>query len=145
MYVLGIAHDLVISSACLIKNGKIIFAISEERLNRIKQYKGFPRLSIEACLNYAKIKFSDLDHISVGWNPLNTMSYPSESWSKVSRNRMEYLYSIPNHLSYFKKFTNDNNLNKNFMIKVQNSHITITNYVTQLEHFIKVVSKSLQY
>ena len=110
MYVLGIAHDLVISSACLLKNGKIIFAISEERLNRIKKYKGFPRLSIEACLKYAKIKFSDLDHISIGWNPLNTMSYPSESWSKVSRNRMEYLYSIPNHLSYFKKFTNDNNL-----------------------------------
>ena len=27
------------------------------------------------------------------------------------------------------------------MIKVQNSHITITNYVTQLEHFIKVVSE----
>ena len=117
MYVLGIAHDLVISSACLIKNGKIIFAISEERLNRIKQYKGFPRLSIEACLNFAKIKFSDLDRVSIGWNPLNTMSYPSESWSKVSRNRMEYLYSIPNHLSYFKKFINIDNLEQNLYNK----------------------------
>ena len=49
MYVLGISHDLVISSACLIKNGKVIFASTEERLNRIKHFKGFPIKAVKSA------------------------------------------------------------------------------------------------
>ena len=30
------------SSACIMKNGQIIFAIEEERINRIKHWAGFP-------------------------------------------------------------------------------------------------------
>ena len=41
MIILGIndAHD---ASACLIRNGKLVFAIQEERLTRIKNMGGFP-------------------------------------------------------------------------------------------------------
>ena len=76
MYVLGISHDLVISSACLIKNGKVIFASTEERLNRIKHFKGFPIKAVKECLNYAKIEISDITEIAVGWNPILNMFIP---------------------------------------------------------------------
>ena len=37
------------SSACLMKDGEIIFAIEEERINRVKHWAGFP-LSINSSL-----------------------------------------------------------------------------------------------
>lgn len=110
MFVLGISHDLVISSACLIKDGKVVFAIAEERLNRIKHYKGFPKLAIKACLDHANIKLKDINVISNGWNPLNTMSYPNQSLSNNSRNRWEYLYALPNQLSHFENYPNNQNI-----------------------------------
>ncbi len=47
------------SSICLIENEKIKFAISEERLNRKKNWYGNPFKSVKHCLNESKIKFSD--------------------------------------------------------------------------------------
>ena len=43
------------SSACMMKNGEIIFAIEEERINRIKHWAGLPIESIKACLKHANI------------------------------------------------------------------------------------------
>lgn len=52
-------HD---PSACLMMNGVVIAAIEEERLNRIKTSSGFfPVLAINACLNIAGIKITDID------------------------------------------------------------------------------------
>lgn len=68
MYILGInyaAHD---SSACLIKDGIIRFAIAEERLSRKKKDIDFPILSIKAALKYEGIDFTQLDYISFGWS-----------------------------------------------------------------------------
>jgi len=62
MYILGI-HDGHNSSACLLKDGTIIFAIQEERLTRIKNYWGAPILSIKECLQYARLSWADIDHI----------------------------------------------------------------------------------
>ncbi len=106
MYVLGISHDLVISSACLIKNGKIIFASSEERINRIKHFKGFPLNSVKACLEFANIKFEDLSDVAIGWNPSLTMSYANQNFSNNARNRWEYLYAIPNQIYHLSKKEN---------------------------------------
>ena len=63
-FILGIndTHD---ASAALVKNGKIICAISEERVQRIKSTGGYPKGAISACLKYAKIKMKDIDYIAV--------------------------------------------------------------------------------
>ncbi len=64
IYILGIAcyyHD---SSATLVKNGKIICAIEEERLTRKKHDNSFPHLSIDFCLKYAGISFNDLSDVA---------------------------------------------------------------------------------
>ena len=57
MNILGIhiGHD---RGACLVRSGKILVAISEERLDRIKYScsSEIPYLSIQYCLNYGMNK-----------------------------------------------------------------------------------------
>ena len=58
------------SSAVLIKNGRILFAIEEERLNKVKNFTGFPSLAINECLKFSKLKFDKIDNVAVNFNPL---------------------------------------------------------------------------
>ncbi len=61
--ILGI-HDGHDAGAVLIDN-KRIFAVNEERLNRIKKYRGFPGLSVRKVLEMAKAKPEDVEVIAV--------------------------------------------------------------------------------
>jgi len=60
MYVLGIhfGHN---ATAVLLKDGKILDCVNEERLNGIKNYLGFPYKSIEYFLKKRKLNPRDLD------------------------------------------------------------------------------------
>ena len=49
MLTLGI-HDGHTATACIMEDGKVLACISEERLNREKEWQGFPELSIKKCL-----------------------------------------------------------------------------------------------
>ncbi len=69
MYILGLNAYHGDSSACLIKDGKIINAIEEERIRRIKHWAGFPSEAIKFCLNDAGISIADVDYITIGRNP----------------------------------------------------------------------------
>ena len=64
--ILGINTFHAGSSASIIVDGKPIFAIAEERLNRKKYYAGFPVLSIQACLDYTGMKIENIDYVTVG-------------------------------------------------------------------------------
>ncbi|ASJ00483.1 carbamoyltransferase family protein [Thermococcus gorgonarius] len=61
--ILGI-HDGHDAGAVLI-DGERIFAVNEERLNRIKKYRGFPELSVRKVLEMAKAKPEDVEIIAV--------------------------------------------------------------------------------
>ena len=69
MYILGINAFHGDSAAALIKDGKLIFAIEEERLRRVKHWAGFPELAIKSALKYANLKLTDIDHITISRNP----------------------------------------------------------------------------
>lgn len=69
MLVLGINCYLHDSSACLLSDGHIVGFAEEERFNRKKHYGGFPKLSIQYCLDEGNIKLSDIDHIAYYWDP----------------------------------------------------------------------------
>ena len=58
------AHD---SSACIARDGKLLFAVAEERLSRVKHDARFPRLAVKACLDFAGAGARDLDHICFGY------------------------------------------------------------------------------
>ena len=49
MNILGINISGINSSACLVVDGQIKVAISEERLSKIKQDKNFPKKAIKYC------------------------------------------------------------------------------------------------
>ncbi|MBT3407215.1 carbamoyltransferase [Candidatus Woesearchaeota archaeon] len=70
MYVLGIScyyHD---ASAALLKDGKIVAAVEEERFTRKKHDSSFPINSINYCLKSQKISIKDVDYIGFYEKPL---------------------------------------------------------------------------
>src|SRR6266478_5592302 len=66
MLILGLNMFHADASAAIIQDGEVIFAIAEERLNRIKHYAGFPSLAVKACLDAAGAKIADVNHVAVG-------------------------------------------------------------------------------
>ncbi|WP_433227489.1 carbamoyltransferase family protein [Actinomadura formosensis] len=56
----GYAHD---AAACLIRDGELVAAVEEERLNRVKKTTKFPINAIRACLATAGVKPSQVDAV----------------------------------------------------------------------------------
>jgi carbamoyltransferase len=69
MYILGLNAYHGDAAAALIKDGRIVAAVEEERFNRVKHSAGFPTRSIEYCLSEARIGIEDLDHIGISRDP----------------------------------------------------------------------------
>ena len=67
MNILGINYTMHESSACLVRDGELIFAVAEERLTRQKQDNSFPVHAIRASLDFAGITPDDLDHVALSW------------------------------------------------------------------------------
>jgi carbamoyltransferase len=57
-------HD---SSACIVRDGELLFAVAEERISRVKHDASFPHLAIQACLEYSRIRADQLDEVCIGW------------------------------------------------------------------------------
>ncbi|MFQ5685058.1 MAG: carbamoyltransferase [Candidatus Scalindua sp.] len=68
-YILGINAYHPDTSVALIKDGKLIAAMEEERFKRIKHWIGFPDESIQKCLNIGGITYEQLDHVAIAGNP----------------------------------------------------------------------------
>jgi len=74
-YTLGLNILHADSSACLFKDNKIVFAIEEERVTRIKHDSKFPFESIKLCLKEAQIGISDIDVITINNNPRSSIFF----------------------------------------------------------------------
>jgi carbamoyltransferase len=57
-------HD---SSACIVRDGELLFAVAEERISRQKHDSRFPQLAIQACLEFARVRPEQLDEVCFGW------------------------------------------------------------------------------
>lgn len=104
MNILGLNYHHPDSSACLVKDGKLIAAVEEERFTRIKHYSGFPINSINYCLDIENLKISDLDYVALNFNPNSNIT------GKIN-------YTIKN---IFKKTTVNKILNLKNKIKHKN-------------------------
>ncbi len=69
MNVLGINAFHGDSSACIVIDGRLVAAIEEERIRRIKHWAGFPSEAIRFCIGYAGLKPSEIDHVAIGRDP----------------------------------------------------------------------------
>ena len=57
------------SSACILIDGRMVAAVEEERIVRIKHWAGFPVESIKYCLAEANVRIADVEHIAINQNP----------------------------------------------------------------------------
>ena len=94
MRILGINHDMYISSAAIIEDGKIIAACTEERLTREKRTRKFPINAIKFCLSEAKCTFKDIDHIANSYNPSIHMEKYNPIYSSNRRFRANPYFSL---------------------------------------------------
>src|SRR4030095_10929986 len=69
MYILGINAYHGDAAAALIKDGRIVAAVEEERFNRVKHCAGFPAESVRYCLRTAGIGIEEVAHIGVSRDP----------------------------------------------------------------------------
>lgn len=59
-------HD---AAAALIKDGVLIATAEEERFNRVRHSKGYPRLAVEYCLKEGGLTAKDINIIAIGYSP----------------------------------------------------------------------------
>jgi carbamoyltransferase len=69
LIIVGIHNTGINSSAAVVVDGKIEFAICEERLDRRKYSKYFPNLAIEAGLKWIGASRKDVSGYAIAWNP----------------------------------------------------------------------------
>ena len=101
MIILGIndSHD---ASACILKDGKILHCVSEERIERIKSIGGFPHKAIEQCLKSTGISKKEIDQVAIATNDIvpNNLHNTSNTFSIADHRKL--------HEEYYKKILYEN-------------------------------------
>lgn len=106
MYLIGLS-TMGSSAACLFKDGRLVFAIEEERLSRIKNDGSFPLLSIKECLKYKNLDINDIDTFCIYWKPYNILGRVYGVLKKtLSFNKFAFLMFKISFKSFFLKDKN---------------------------------------
>src|SRR3989338_2236919 len=116
VYILGLNFAYHELAACLVKDGKLVAAVEEERFNRIKRGKKalvsnpdtLPKQAINYCLRVAGIAFKDIAHIGLAFAPedrlknINSDKYFTDGdWGSEEGEKLFYkkIKHIPSLLS----------------------------------------------
>ena len=101
MIILGIndSHD---ASACILKDGELLYCISEERLQRIKSIGGFPHKAIEQCLLSTGIKKEEINQVAIATRDIvpNNLYNTSNTFSIADHRKL--------HEEYYRKILFEN-------------------------------------
>lgn len=84
MIILGINAYHANAAAAIVVDGRLIAAVEEERLNRVKYAAGFPAQAIQFCLDQAGAKLKDVDHVAV----------PRDPWARIGT-KLHYAIRMP--------------------------------------------------
>ena len=124
MIILGLNAYHGDSSACLIKDGKLVAALEEERIRRIKHWAGFPIEAIKFCLNYAGANIKDVDYIAISRNPLARF-HKKVFRVLLKRPKFSFIQGRLNNLKKVKSFKG--NLTEAFNVKEEEIRAKIVN------------------
>lgn len=96
--ILGLSFYYHDSAACLVRDGEVIAAIAEERLNRKKHSSDFPARAIDYCLEYGELdSLNNLDAIVFYEKPLNKLTRAIETYiSTWPRSIGSFVQGFPN-------------------------------------------------
>jgi carbamoyltransferase len=78
--ILGINYFFHDSSACLLRDGKLVSMMEEERLTRQKHTSAFPERAIASCLGLAGIGPGDVDHVALSILPTKDLAARVAYW-----------------------------------------------------------------
>tara|TARA_Y100000590_G_scaffold287765_1_gene323991 strand:- start:141 stop:1886 length:1746 start_codon:yes stop_codon:yes gene_type:complete len=146
MIILGINAYHGDASACVFVNNELVAAAEEERFTRIKHSAGFPYNSIKFCLDFCKIKFSDVDHIAINRNPkqkiISKLIYASKNIFNIKflSNRVTNLKKINSLKEELEKNFNESCNANLHQIDHHTSHIASSIYFSSYDNtnFISV-------
>ena len=100
MYILGLNAYHPDSSACIIKDGRLLAAAEEERFCRIKHWAGLPKEAVRYCLKEAGIGLEGVDYIALNRDPKANL-YKKMVFTLINRpsfslvkNRFSNIYKI---------------------------------------------------
>jgi carbamoyltransferase len=105
-------HD---SSACIVRDGELLFAVAEERISRLKHDAGFPKNAIQACLDFACVRPDRLDEVCFGWQTAGPVYRHDLKCYATGKMPLTYLNGLNSTLHFLsmwhqesgaKKFTN---------------------------------------
>jgi carbamoyltransferase len=96
-YILGLNSFHADASAVLLRDGELVAAVAEERLNRVKHFAGFPALAVKEVLDIAGIGLADVDHAGINKdsraNLLAKLGFALGNLTRITRltkQRLEY-------------------------------------------------------
>ncbi len=99
MTILGIANDET-ASACIVVDGMLVAAVSEERFTRVKMDNSWPTHAINYCLEFAGTSLEEVDFIAYGWSAgFNAESHLLEYFDRI-------VYEAENNPEGFRYFVN---------------------------------------
>jgi carbamoyltransferase len=133
-YILGLNVSGFHSSACLIRNGEILHAITEERLSRKKQDKSFPIKAIKYCCENVGIEIEDITNIYVGWNPKYYLNTSDNTLYDAFRTRGKLSYLTLNEIT--------SNLSNEFEVKQVIQSLNREINIEYIDHHIAHASNS---
>ena len=115
------------SSACIVKNGELVCALEEERLNRKKHTSQFPIMAINECLKISQVSIDSITDIAINSNPKSNL------WQKIFFILKNI--NLKKNNQFFKRFKSKNNL-KNLICEKLNikSNIKFHNIEHHISH-----------
>ena len=90
-------HD---SSACVVRDGELLFAVAEERLSRVKHDASFPKNAIRACLEFAGVRAEQLDEVCFGWQTAGPVYRHDLKCYAIGRMPLTYLNGLNSTLHF---------------------------------------------
>ena len=96
MLILGISAFFHDSAAAIVRDGKVLAAVQEERFTRIKNDAAFPIRAVQYCLEFAGVSLDDLDGLVFYDKPLLKLERILESYhSEAPAGLVSFLKSMP--------------------------------------------------
>ena len=83
MVILGLNAYHADAAVALVKDGLLVSAIEEERLNRKKHCAGFPTLAVRAALDQAGVRPDEIEHVALSRDPSAFLL--KKVWSALQR------------------------------------------------------------
>ena len=62
------------SSIAILQDGRLTFALSQERISRVKNDSRFPAEAVQAALDYTHLRLNDIDYFACAYPPANYYS-----------------------------------------------------------------------